>query len=204
MMDKRSRRRECLTLLKSLSPAEKETFSNTIADLLASSSEFRGAKTILAYSALPTEPDLRRLILSHPEKRWAFPKIIGGEKLSFFLADSMNGLIPGQFGIQEPDPTLHRPVFYPEVDLILVPGLGFDPDNGSRLGRGRGYYDKFLGAHYRKLHCVPGPLVVGVCFSIQFSPLETESHDFPMHRIVSELGWNAPGVSCLTFPVSAE
>lgn len=190
MMDKGTRRRECLARLESLGSTERELFSHSIAELIATSPEFERAETILAYSALPNEPDLHRLIGSHPDKQWAFPKIMGGERLSFYHAQSMTGMIPGQFGIQEPDPALHRTVNYADVDLILVPGLGFDPGTGARLGRGKGYYDKFLASHCLPLPGVPGPIVVGVCFSIQFSALETEPHDFPMHRVVSESGWH--------------
>jgi len=43
--------------------------------------------------------------------------------------------------------------------VILVPGLAFD-SSGRRLGRGRGYYDRFLAAH-------PDIYKIGVCFDFQ-------------------------------------
>ena len=62
-------------------------------------------------------------------------------------------------------------------DFILVPGVGFNP-NGYRLGRGKGYYDKFL-SKYSNL------FTVGVCFREQFYlDIPTEPHDIPMHKVI--------------------
>ncbi|MGM0442686.1 MAG: 5-formyltetrahydrofolate cyclo-ligase [Fibrobacterota bacterium] len=49
----------------------------------------------------------------------------------------------GRFGIPEPQPSLRDNISRQELDLILVPGLAFDLQ-GNRLGRGGGYYDRFL------------------------------------------------------------
>jgi 5-formyltetrahydrofolate cyclo-ligase len=62
-------------------------------------------------------------------------------------------------------------------DFVLVPGVGFNP-NGYRLGRGKGYYDKFL-TKYSNL------FTVGVCFREQFYlDIPTEPHDIPMHKVI--------------------
>ena len=62
-------------------------------------------------------------------------------------------------------------------DFILVPGVAFSP-NGYRLGRGKGYYDKFL-SKYTNL------FTVGVCFREQFYlNIPTEPHDIPMQRVL--------------------
>ena len=63
------------------------------------------------------------------------------------------------------------------IDFILVPGVAFSP-NGYRLGRGKGYYDKFL-SKYSNL------FTVGVCFREQFYlDIPTEPHDIPMQRVI--------------------
>ena len=62
-------------------------------------------------------------------------------------------------------------------DFILVPGVAFSP-NGYRLGRGKGYYDKFL-SKYSNL------FTVGVCFREQFYlDIPTEPHDVPMNKVL--------------------
>lgn len=193
-MDKKSFRRECLSRINRLSEEERREFSRSICAFISDHPAFLKAGTVFAYSALSGEPDLGTLIADHPEKQWAFPKTSPDNRLSFFLASSMTGMNPGQFGICEPDPALHSPAPYSSADLILVPGLGFDPFSGARLGRGKGYYDRFLG-------CIPGSRVeepkslkVGVCFSAQFATLQAEPHDVPMHLMVSESGWHIPAI----------
>ncbi len=62
-------------------------------------------------------------------------------------------------------------------NFILVPGVGFSP-NGYRLGRGKGYYDKFL-SKYTNL------FTIGVCFREQFYlDIPTEPHDIPMQKVI--------------------
>jgi 5-formyltetrahydrofolate cyclo-ligase len=65
-----------------------------------------------------------------------------------------------------------------QLDLIVVPGLAFTAD-GSRLGRGAGFYDKFLSE-------IPGSTVkIGVCFEFQcLSEIPQESHDVKMDAVV--------------------
>ena len=64
----------------------------------------------------------------------------------------------------------------PQIDFALIPGVGFSP-SGYRLGRGKGFYDKFLSKH---------PLyTVGVCFREQFFlDIPTEPHDVPMNKVL--------------------
>ena len=65
----------------------------------------------------------------------------------------------------------------PDPGLIVVPAVGFDPQ-GSRLGHGKGFYDRLL----------PGTqaLKVGICFDFQlFEHIPAEEHDVPMDRIIA-------------------
>jgi len=80
--------------------------------------------------------------------------------------------------VLEPDPSL--PLLLPEAlgerTLVLVPGLGFDAA-GGRLGRGKGYYDRFLA----KLGL--GAAAVGICFEAQLLP------EIPMDRSDVRVGY---------------
>jgi len=63
-------------------------------------------------------------------------------------------------------------------DWILVPGLAFSL-KGERLGRGKGYFDRYLG-HYSGIK-------IGVCWSCQIQEqLPIEAHDCSMDFIITE------------------
>jgi len=86
-------------------------------------------------------------------------------------------LVPGAFGIMEP---AGKKVPPDEIDFVVVPGLAFDLE-GNRLGRGKGYYDRFL----RKLK--PDAFLCGVAFECQV--LEEVPHadeDIPVNALVTE------------------
>lgn len=62
-----------------------------------------------------------------------------------------SGVEEGYQGIREPLEGIPVPVS--EIDLVIVPGLAFD-EQGNRLGRGRGFYDRFLShPDFRGLKC---------------------------------------------------
>lgn len=118
--------------------------------------EFQSARTILAYCALPDEPQTVDFL-----RRWSFQKrlvvpLVEGERLSLreYFPDHLH---KGYCGILEPegDDTKVSPE---EIEFAIIPGVAFSPD-GSRLGRGKGFYDRLLPS----LNC---PLV-GVCFDFQ-------------------------------------
>jgi len=68
----------------------------------------------------------------------------------------------------------------PPVDVVLVPGLAFTRD-GGRLGRGDGFFDRFLA------HRAPRAAKVGVCFNFQIVPsLPLESRDVKVGVVVSD------------------
>ena len=65
------------------------------------------------------------------------------------------------------------------LDVVLVPGMAFDGD-GNRLGRGRGYYDRFLNTLSN-----PRPKLIGVCFDFQKTDVvPTEPTDVKVDVVV--------------------
>ncbi len=144
---------------------------------------FAAARTVALYCALPGEVPTGGAI-----ERWSRTKTVVlprigvpdgspcGE-MDFCLHDPARGLVCGAYGIQEPCGEVCAPR---QIDLIVVPGLGFDAA-GHRLGRGKGYYDKYLGG-------APGSLYkVGVCWDFQLvDQIPVEGHDAVMDAVVTE------------------
>ncbi len=101
--------------------------------------------------------------------------------LRFLLVQPGEPLIPGPFGLLNPDPA------WPEAapDLILTPLIGFDR-RGNRLGQGAGHYDRAFAAH-------PAAWRVGLAWSVQeVDALAPDPWDIPLHAIATEQEWITP------------
>jgi 5-formyltetrahydrofolate cyclo-ligase len=122
---------------------------------LSETPEYRRAECIMVFLSLPHELDTTPLVLQawQDSKRVLAPKVIWGERrmLPTEIRSLHQGISENPLGIREP---ADGPVTaVADLDLVLIPGLGFD-GHGNRLGRGRGFYDRFL-AHrdYRATSC---------------------------------------------------
>jgi len=108
------------------------------------SPEFRDAACVLIYLDIPGEVPTRDFIEKwRGAKRFAVPRVVG-ETLELFEYDPAK-LYPGYKGILEPSRDAGR-IMPEEVQLALVPGVAFarDGDKVWRMGRGKGFYDRFL------------------------------------------------------------
>ena len=121
-----------------------------MAETLFALPQWKNADTVLAFAAMPDEPDtdliLRRALAD--SKRLLLPRVLSRTEMDWVEIPDLGLLRPGAYGILEP------PAGLPAVDpaecaapLALVPCLAAGRD-GVRLGRGGGYYDRFL-AHYK-------------------------------------------------------
>ncbi len=86
----------------------------------------------------------------------------------------------GPYGIPEPVKISQREVSVKDLDLVIVPGVAFDRA-GRRLGRGMGYFDRFL---ERVPRSVPR---VGLAFRFQVvRRLPWEGHDQPVSKVITD------------------
>ncbi len=133
----------------------------------------------------PGEVDLSEFINEQIDQRTVYlPQLRDGQmQFSSIGKDWHAKMSQGGFGIPEPSQGAGR-IFSPSDAanaVILVPGLAFD-SSGGRIGRGKGYYDTFLGRS--RLFDI---IKIGVCWSIQkVSEVPMESHDAYMDWIVTE------------------
>lgn len=131
---------------------------------------------IATFSPLPGEPDLLTAVDAHPQHTWHFPRVTGDD-LDFHAVAHLSDLRSGAFDILEPP--ADSPSTLPEtIDLFLCPGLGFGRD-GTRLGRGKGYYDRTL-ARAR-----PDARLIGVAFPCRIvETLPVDPHDIRMTSLL--------------------
>lgn len=135
------------------------------------------AKHILSFASFAGEIDtsLLNLYLARTG-RLALPKIINTSLSVFRVSNPHGHLITNSLGISEPNSRLCSEIDIHALDLILVPGLGFDSCN-QRLGFGRGFYDRFL-------KNIPHVKTIGIGFKEQFINLiPSQDHDVPLEKV---------------------
>lgn len=151
--------------------------SKDILSFLFTLPEWKSAQTILAYAALPGEPEISPVLLEilSSGRRLILPRCEGKIFVPCLVSD-LEQLSPGIYGIREPN--LECPTVYPdEIDMIFVPGLAFDL-NGFRLGQGGGYYDRFL--LNTDIFCL------GVCHAWEIlTAVPREEHDVQVDGILT-------------------
>jgi 5-formyltetrahydrofolate cyclo-ligase len=183
-MTKADWRKEMRSRLQRMDAADRAARSAAIRARLAADPAWRDARVIGLFAALPGEPDLLPLLAAGPDKTFAFPRV-AGEVIVFRRAAATSDLRPGSFGA--PEPAADAPALAPgDLDLLVVPGLAFTP-HGVRLGRGGGFYDRFLAE--------PGfrAATTGVCFASQLvDELPLEPHDRRVDRVVTDAPAEGP------------
>jgi len=120
--------------------------------------------------------------------RLYYPRMCDDGNLSFYRHEASDGWEQGRFGIREPRVVPGVEGVREGFDLVVVPGVAFDAA-GWRLGRGHGYYDRFL----RGLG--GGSLAVGLAFSWQMVPeVPVDAWDVPVDAVVTEEGIVGRGI----------
>lgn len=156
-----------------MSAQDCQMYSQQILDQLAKMTCFREAKTVLLYYPIQNEVDVLPLVKKYKhEKTLLFPVSHRYGMTVHPYAGNKN-MHRGKFGIPEPT----TPAYEGEIDLVIVPAVAFDA-KGHRLGRGGGYYDRFI----KKLaHAV----LVGVGYDFQLvDEVPAARHDQRVHRII--------------------
>jgi 5-formyltetrahydrofolate cyclo-ligase len=141
LMKKPILRQQLLAKRARLTPTQVRTGSIAICRHLAEWPIFQSARTVLAYMGFDNEISLQPLLDADPEKVWALPRILPGGRLSVHRYQPER-LVRHRWGLLEPVATAPL-VPLREIELVLVPGVGFD-EHGGRLGYGGGYYDRLL------------------------------------------------------------
>lgn len=198
-------RRHVRALLKGLPPQRAREAGEAAAQALPGLPDYGRSEIILAFLSMPGEIDTTPLITRAlaGEKIVAVPRI-DGEELSFVpLERDWEAWSRDRFGIPAPPadaPALSLSRIGGATLLVITPGLAFTP-SGKRLGRGKGFYDRFLSRARNAGRAGGGRLItVGFCFSCQVFPdLPTGPLDEPVDYLITERGLSGAAV-----PTSSE
>ncbi len=166
--------------LRHQSLEERSHKSKVITDLVHDLPAFRKAKAVMLYVALDEEVDTRRILkLAFEEKKHVLLPVVIQETQEMISAELIapDQMKPGKYGIMEPE-GWSSPFPMRDLDMVIVPGLAFDKKN-NRLGRGKGYYDRFLSKLHSKVS------TIGLAFDIQLTnELPVEPHDVKLDLVV--------------------
>lgn len=168
----------------------KDELSRIIVEKFINLPEYAAAGTVMWYLDVRSEVRTRHMIgdAVNSDKRIVVPYCTvdekGDNKLGLWHLESMDELVVGKWKILEPPKDRWgepgKEVDPKELDLIMVPGVGFDR-RGGRMGNGQGYYDRLLE------NARPDTPLIALCFESQMFPeILVGPHDIFMDKVITE------------------
>jgi 5-formyltetrahydrofolate cyclo-ligase len=180
--DKKSTRKLLKMGLENLGDREVYKKSASITKALIAHEIFQAAKSIMLYMSKPKEVDTAMLMLAAFEagKTVTVPKCHWASRTMVpVVIETVNCEVShGDFGLAEV--VSDQVIGIGEIDLLIVPGLGFDK-KGQRIGRGAGFYDRFMAEiSFCATKCA-------VCFALQvIEDVPVNDHDMTLDMLVTE------------------
>lgn len=201
-MDKQELRKEIRNRKRQFTQGQLGELSLSVISQLRKHPKVRAAHTLLLYYSLPDEVNTHEWIdeLVAEGKRVLLPVVVNDKDMVIREYTGKHDLAEGSFHIMEPVGKLFAEEDYQEIEVAIIPGMSFD-DTGHRLGRGKGYYDRFLtklrgtevdksGTEVDKSDTEDKNLStevykIGVCFGFQkLQEIPFESHDILMNEVI--------------------
>ena len=173
-MEKKELRSLIKTLKKQHTKEQLFEQSEKILVKLEQHPDFINANSIMLYSALPDEVQTQAFLEKwHLKKQIILPTVVGDDIIPVEFGMDTTFAV-GDFNILEPQNEPYTGSF----DLIVVPGVAFDR-RGNRIGRGKGYYDRFLCQHLDVKR-------IGICFDFQLvDEVPAEPFDIRMDEVIT-------------------
>ncbi len=180
--EKRKLRKEFLVRRNSLLEEEISTLSLMIKENLLQSDSIKVAQKVHCYMSFSSEVRTFEIISSLLAiGKQVYVPIISGDTLLHTEIDTTTQYAPDRYGIPTPLSTQtysSDQLRFSEKDCIIIPMVSYDK-YGSRLGYGKGYYDKFLPLAQGKK--------IGLAFECQqYEQLPSENFDIRMDAIITE------------------
>ena len=181
--EKDALRAKFMALRHAMTEAKRIEKSEAICRVVTATDQFLESSVIALYSPIRREADTEGIFHAarRLEKTTAYPLVSRDRNmLHFFSVDRPDRLIPGTYGIKEPDIQTAPEIAVHELDMIIVPAVLLDMD-GFRLGYGGGYYDRLLSDPSMRAHST------AIAYDFQVvERLPRHDHDMPVDRIITE------------------
>lgn len=162
---------------RQFSQQELEELSLAVTTRLMAHPRLTAAKTILLYYSLGDEVNTHTLVerLYQQGKTVLLPVVKDRNLMELRIYQGADSMRCGAYGISEPTGECFKA--YADIDLAVIPGMAFDA-SGHRLGRGKGYYDRFL-------TLLPHCYKIGMCFHFQrVDHVPTSSTDIAVDEVI--------------------
>ena len=182
-------RQQARARLRTLTPDEIDAKSDAIREHLIAQvlESLPSGSGVALFGGLRFEVDLLRLLPELAVRNLrAFCFRVARDQMFAVEIASHDDLKRGTLGVWEPADPLPALTDLSRLTVILIPGLAFDPTNGARLGRGAGYYDRFLSQPELQAHRI------GVGFDCQImTDIPMDLHDVRIDSLVTETGFSS-------------
>lgn len=170
--------------LEAMSDEQRHQKSQAACGFLLRSPEFQAARVIMLYLSTDREVDTASIALRcwQEGKSVVVPKVSWDQRrmLPVEIASLQTGMTTTGPGVREP--ITGKPIPTEFIDIVIVPGIGFT-NAGYRIGRGMGFYDRFLAQ----------PEFIGLSCGLAFDEQVVETlpvldHDMPLSMLVTDRG----------------
>ncbi len=178
---KRALRAELRERRQLLSDAQRAAAASDLSARLHALVDAHGARSISCYLSTMTEPGTRRFVSDAVRRgiRVLLPVTREDGLLDWAVADDTDEVSNGLLGLPEPTGEVLGPIAVNDVDLMLIPAAAVSP-TGTRLGWGRGFFDKTLGSMENR------PPVYAVVYDSEIlDDIPRDLHDQPVDGIIT-------------------
>ncbi|MFA6053821.1 MAG: 5-formyltetrahydrofolate cyclo-ligase [Thermodesulfovibrionales bacterium] len=176
-------RKEALGKRNQIPKELKGTKDSSIKQRLLALPEFLSARSVLFYASFRSEVETSGIIRESLSmgKRAILPKVDKRRHiLRLYEIKNLDEMVAGFMGIPEPFQSEEREVLLEDIDLVIIPGAGYDY-SGNRLGYGGGYYDILLSGKKKNMP------IIALAYEEQLvDAIPAEKHDVRVDMIVTD------------------